>query len=135
MGVSWAIETFAVLATKLSFAAMSKKMIRWGSYDPPEYDMKSRRMGDELLDILVTDEEEQVVLVGRRDGRGAVSAFRVSTNTIGGLESLGDGISTGSGHYYRITDCCCLLEKEGKLVIMLVNINKSGGKLYEKYLE
>lgn len=135
MGLSWVIKTFAVLATKLSFAAMSEIMIRWGSYDPPEYNVRSRRLGDELLDILVTDEEEQVVLVGKKDGRGHVSVFRVSTNKIGGLESLGDGISTGSRHYNRTTDCCCLVEKEDKLVIMLVNIDKHGGTLYEKYLE
>lgn len=134
-GVSWAIETFAVLATEFSFAAMSKKMIRWGSYDSPEYSIRSRRMADELLDILVTDEEEQVVLVGRPNGRGHVSAFRVSTNKIGGLESLGDGISTGSSHYSRITDCCCLLKKKGKLVMMLANVDNRRGRLYEKYLD
>ena len=135
MGDSWEIKTFAVLATKLAFAAMSKKMIRWGFYDPPEYTVRSRRMGDELLDILVPDEEENIVLLARPNGRGHVSAFRVSTNKIGGLESLGGGISIGTNHYYRNRDCCCLLEKDGKLVMMLVNINKDGAKLYEKYLE
>ena len=135
MGVSWEIKTFAVLATKLSFAAISKIMIRWGSYDPPEYDKRSRRMPDELLDILVPDDEEQVIVVARPNGRGHVSAFRVSANKIGGLESLGNGISIGTNHYDRNRDCCCLLERKGKLVLMLVNIDKKGGTLYETYLE
>ena len=126
MGVSWAIKTFA---------AMSKKMIRWGTYDPPEYNLQSRRMADELLDILATDEEKQVILLGRPDGKGPVSAFRVSMNQIRGLESLGEGISTGSRRYNRITDCCCLLEKDGRPVIMLVIIDKDEGTLYETYLK
>ena len=92
-------------------------------------------MGDELLDILVPDEEEHVVVLARPNGRGHVSAFRVSTNKIGGLESLSDGISIGTNHYDRNRDCCCLVEKDGKLVVMLVNIDKDGGTLYEKCLE
>ena len=135
MRFSWEIKTFAVLANKLSFAAMSKIKIRWGSYDPPEYTVRSRSMGDELLDILVPDDEEHVVLLARPDGRGHVSAFRVSTNQIGGLESLGDGISIETNHYDRNRDCCCLVEKNDKLVIMLVNIDKDGGTLYEKTLQ
>ena len=135
MRASWEIKTFAVLSTKLSFAAISKIMIRWGSYDPPEYTAKSRRLGDELLDILVPDDEEHVVLLARPNGRGYVSAFRVSTNKFGGLESLGDGISIGTNSYDRNKDCCCLVEKNDKLVMMLVNIKEDRGKLYEKYLE
>ena len=135
MRASWENNTFALLSTKYSFAAMSKIMIRWGSYDPPEYTVKSRRLGDELLGILVPEEEEHVILLARPNGRGHVSAFRVSTNKIGGLESLGDGISIGTNHYDRNKDCCCLVEKDDKLVMMLVNIDKDGGKLYERYLE
>ena len=135
MGVSWEIKTFAALATKFSFAAISKKMIRWGSYDPPEYTVRSKRLDDDLLDILVPDEEEHLVLLARPNGRGYISAFRVSTNKIGGLENLGDGISIGTNHYNRNRDCCCLLERDDKLVMMLVNINKDGAKLYEKCLE
>ena len=135
MGVSWAIKTFAVLPTKLSFAAISKKMIRWGSYDPPEYTVRSRRTGDDLLDILVPGKEEHVVILARASGRGKVSAFRVSTHKIGGLESMGKGISIGTNRYNRNTDCCCLLEKDDKLVMMLVNIDEDGGTLYERDLE
>ena len=135
MRASWEIKTFAVLSTKLSFAAISRIMLRWGSYDPPEYTVRSRRMADELLDILVPDEEEHVVLLARPNGRGHVSAFRVSTNKIRGLESLGDGISMGTNHYDRNRDCCCLVERDDKLVMMLVNIDKDGGTLYEKCLE
>ena len=135
MGKSWAIETFAVLPTKLSFAAMSKKMIRWGSYDPPEYTVTSRRLAENLLDILVPDEEEHVVLLARPSGGGYIRAFRVSKNKIGNLESLGKGISIRTNHYNRNKDCCCLSKKDGKLVMMLVNIDNNGGTLYERCLE
>ena len=49
-------------------------------------------------------------------------ARRVRSCKIGGLESLGGGISVGTNSYDRDKDCCCLVEKNDKLVMMLVNI-------------
>lgn len=138
MGESWAIEAFAVFATQRSFATISKKMIRLGIYPhPPEYKAKSKILSDEFLDVLVTDEEDELILVGRSNGKGDINAFRVSTSKIKGLESLDRGESTGSGQYNQITDCCCLSEKEDKLVIMVANIDpkKKEGRLYEKFLD
>lgn len=137
MGVSWAVDTFAVFATQPSFVSISRKKIRWGDYDLPEYKSQSKIIGDELLDILVTEEEDELILVGRSNGKTRIDAFRVSTSKIKGLVSLGQGLPTGSHRYNRATDCCCLLEEEDKSVIMVATINprQREGMLYEKFLE
>ncbi len=137
MRESWPVDTFAVLATQPSFVTISEKRIRWGIYDPPGSKSQSKVMSDELLDVLVTDEEDELIVVGRSNGRGQINAFRVSTNQIKGLESLGQGLSRGFGQQYRTTDCCCLAEKEDKLVIMVAIIDpkEHKGKLYETILE
>ncbi len=139
MAESWAVDTFAVFATQPSFVTISQKRIRWGIYDPPGSKSQSKVMSDELLDVLVTDEEDELILVGRSNGRGPINAFRVSTNQIQNLESLGRGLSSkGFGQHYRTTtDCCCLAEKEDKLVIMVAIIDNTEhkGKLYETILE
>ena len=137
MGESWAVDTFAVFATQPSFVTISKKKIRWGIYNPPESKSQSKVMSDELLDVLVTDEEDELILVGRSNQRGPINAFRVSTSQIQRLESLGRGLSSGFGKHYRTTDCCCLVEKEDKLVIMVAIIDprEHKGKLYETILE
>ena len=136
MGRSWAIEAFAVFATQPSFATMSKKRIKVGDYDPPEYKTKSKIISDELLDVLVTEEEDELILLGRSHGRTPIDAFRISTNEIKDLEGLGHGLPTGSRQYNRATDCCCLAERDDKLVIMVATIDpRHGGRLYEKPLE
>lgn len=137
MGVSWAIDTFAVFANQPSFVSISKKKIRWGNYDLPEYKSQSKMISDELLDVLVTEEEDELILVGRSNGKTRIDAFRVSTSKIKGLVSLGQGLPTGSHRYNRDTDCCCLSERDDKLVIMVATINprQRGGRLYEKFLE
>ena len=136
MGESWAIDTFAVFATNPSFATISKKRIRLGIYDPPEYSTKSRTISDELLGVFITDEEDEIILVGRSDGKARIDAFRVSTSKIKGLESLGRGLPTGSVQYNQTTDCCCLSEKEDELVIMVANINprRQEGRIHETVL-
>ena len=137
MEKSWVIDTFVVFATQPSFATISKEKIRWGIYDPSGYRTQSKSMMDELLDVLITEEEDELILVGRSNGWGHINAFRVSTTRIRNLESLGRGLSTGSSHYNRTTDCCCLTEKEDKLVMMMANIDprRREGRLYETFLE
>lgn len=138
MGMSWAIDTFAVFTTQPSFVSMSRRRIRWGKYDPPEYKTQSKIIGDELLDVLVTEEEDELILVGRSNGKTRIDAFRVSTSKIKGLMSLGQdqGLPTGSRRYNRATDCCCLSEREHRSVIMVATINPRHrkGRLYEKFL-
>ena len=137
MEKSWVIDTFVVFATQPSFATISKKKIRWGIYDPSGYKTQSKIMMDELLDVLITEEEDELILVGRSNGWGHINAFRVSTTRIRNLESLGRGLSTGSSQYNRTTDCCCLTEKEDRLVMMMANIDprRREGRLYETFLE
>lgn len=137
MGESWAIDTFAVFAPQPSFATISKKKIRIGIYDPPEYRTESRPMSNDLLDVLLPDKKDVIILVGRSDRKAQIVALPVSTNNIKGLESLGGGFSTGSSHYNQTTDCCCLSEREDKMVIMVANINpgRQKGTLYETFLE
>ena len=136
MGVSWAIDAFAVFANQPSFVSISRKKIRWGNYDLPGYKSQSKMIGDEPLDVLVTEEDE-LILVGRSNGKTRIDAFRVSTSKIKGLVSLGQGLPTGSHRYNRATDCCCLSERDDKLVIMVATINprQRGGMLYERFLE
>ena len=135
---TWAIDAFVVCAYERAFADISKKRIRWGTFDPPEHKMESKPMSDELLDILVTDEEDEVIVIGRTTGKrkARIDAFRLSTSEIKDLESLGHGIPTGSKQYNRTTDCCCLVEKDDKMVIRVATINTSRheGKLYERIL-
>ncbi len=139
MGKTWAIDTFVVSAHERAFAAISKNMIRWGTYDPPEYKIKSKPVSDELFDILITDEEDEVVVIGRTTGKlmAGIDAFRVSTTEIRDLESLGHGFPTGSKQYNRNTDCCCLVERDDKLVVPITTINTSQhkGRLYKRVLE
>ena len=139
MEKTWAIDTFVVSAHERAFADISKNRIRWGTYDPPEYKIKSKQLSDKLFDILVTHEEDEVVIVGRTTGKvmAGIDAFRVSTSEIRGLESLGHGSPTGSKQYNRTTDSCCLVERDDKLVILMATINTSPheGRLYERVLE
>ena len=137
MGVSWAIDTFAVFATQPSFVTISKNKIRLGDYDPPEYQKASKIIGDELLDVLVTENEDEIILVGRSDGNTRIDAFRVPTSNMNNLASLGHGLPTGSHRYDRTTDCCCLSEREDRMVLMVATIDprQREGRLYERFLE
>ena len=137
MGESWAVEAFAVLATQRLFATISKKRIRLGEYDPPGYKTQSRLLSYELIDALVTDEEDDLIIVGQSNEKKLIDAFRVSTGKIKDLESLGTGLPTGSRRYNRVTDCCCLSEREDKLAIILATIDTKHRlcMLYERFLE
>ena len=74
-------------------------------------------------------------MVGRLNGKAPIVAFHIPTSRIKDLESLGHGFSTHSRLYNRVTDCCCLLERDDKLVIMMALIDKGEGRLYQTFLE
>ena len=137
MGKSWAIDSFTVFPAQPCFVAISKNKIRRGIYNPPGFETQSKILSDDLLEVHVTDKEDELILVGRSNGRGPINAFRVFTSKIKGLESLGQGLSTGFGPYNRTTDCCCLGEKEDKPVIRVATIDRRShkGRLYETFLE
>ena len=137
MGDFWAIEAFAVFSNRPYFVSISKRRLRWGRCDPPGYHSISRRISDELQDILITNDENEFVLIAQPSGKSRSDAFRVPTSKIQDLESLNQGWPIDSLKYNRTTDCCCLSESDGKLAIMVATIDSrhGRGKLYEKVLE
>lgn len=65
-----------------------------GDCNPPRYRAQPRIISDEFLDILVTEEEDELIVVGRSIGKIPIVAFRIPTSRIKDLESLGHGFST-----------------------------------------
>ena len=137
MGDTWAVEAFAAFSNQPSFVSISKRKLRRGRYDPPGYQSKSRIISEELQDILITNDEDELVLIAQPSGKSRFDAFRVPTSKIQDLESLGQGWQIGSRKYNRTTDCCCLLESEGKLAVMVALIDSKDrrGTLFEKVCE
>ena len=113
MEYSWRINTIAVFANQPSFAAVSTKKIRIGSYEKGNYEAHSESMGDELLDVVVSEEGEELILLGRSNSMGKIKAFRLELSKVRGLESVGRGITTGIGDYNPMTDSCCLHRELG----------------------
>lgn len=140
MEYSWRIRTIAPFADQPSFAAISTKKIRIGSYEWGGYDAHSESTGDEFLDVLVGGEDgDELVLIGRSNSRGKIKAFRVQRGEVRGLEGVGKGVDTGIGDYNPLTDCCCLVREAGYgkrgMLIAKVKGREGEGKLSVCYLD
>ncbi len=94
-------------------------------------------MGDQLLDVLVDEDKDQLILIGRTDWRGKINAFKVPVDKVKDLESLGRGIPIGVEQYDPLRDACCVQEKsEGKvLLVASMDTRKQKGKMCEIPLE
>ena len=77
-------------------------------------------------------------MIGQSNGRGKYRIFRISANSINGLNSLGKGISTGLDRYNPISDSICLVEKleDEKVVTTIASVDSRHrqGKLYQSLL-
>lgn len=136
---SWRIGAIALFANQGSFAALSTKKIRIGSCETPGYEAHSQSMGDEFLDVVVGEEGDELILIGRSNSRGKIKAFRLQKSKVHGLESVGKGIDTGIGDYNPTTDCCCLSTEPGygKRVMLIAKVKgkENEGKLSVCYLD
>ena len=134
---TWRIGAIALFAHPPSFAAISTKEIRIGSYEAGRYEARSKSTCDEFLDVVVSGDE--LILIGRSNSRGKVKAFRLHQSEVGGLASVGKGIDMGIGGYNPVTDCCCLFKEPGygKQGILVAKVKGRGseGKLSVCYLE
>ncbi len=110
---SWRIRAIALFPKQPSFVAVSTKKIRIGSYKAGVYDSGSKATGDELLDVIVGDREDELIVIGRSNSIGRVKAFRLQRSRVDGIESVGKGVDAGVGGYDPMTDCCCLFREEG----------------------
>lgn len=139
MESSWRIRAIALFANQPSFAAVSTKKIRIGSYEMGGYEVRSQPRGDEFLDVVVSKEDDELILIGRSNSRGRVKAFRLQTSNVGSLGSVGKGIDTGIGDYDPTKDCCCLFTEPGYgkrgMLIAKVKGRENEGKLSVCYLD
>lgn len=136
---SWRISAIAPFASQPSFAAVSTKKIRIGSYERGIYEVRSQPTGDEFLDVIISEEGDELILIGRANSRGKIKAFRLPRGQVRGLGSLGKGVDTGVGGYNPVTDCCCLYKEPGYdkrgMLIAKVKGRENEGKLAICYLD
>ena len=139
METNWRIGSIALFANHPSFAEVSTKEIRIISYEAGRYEARSRSTCDQILDVVVSKEGDELVLIGRSSSRGKVKAFRLHKNEVEGSGSVGKGIETGLGDYNPLTDCCCLSKEAGYgkqgLLIAKVKSRECEGKLSFCYLD
>ena len=140
MESSWKIGSVALFANHSSFAAVSSKEIRIVSYKAGRrHDSRSRSTSDEVLDVVASEEGDEIILIGRSNSRGRIKAFRLQKSKVNGSGSVGKGVHTGMGDYDPMTDCCCLFREAGygKQVLLIAKVKgrKNEGKLSFCYLE
>lgn len=133
LGDIWKVRSLAIIAYQSSFVTISRKKIHLGTYDPPKYDIFTNTMGDQLLDVLVDEDVDQLILIGKTDWRGKINAFKVSVDKVKGLESLGHGTPTGVEQYDSLRDACCIKEKSDGKVLLVASLDtrKRNGKWCE----
>ena len=138
MGNTWRIRAIALFAEQPSFVAMSTKKIRIGSHEAGDYTAASKSTYDEFLDVIVNEEDDELIVIGRSNAIGKVKAFQLQKSQVEGLESVGRGIDIGIGGYDPMTDCCRLFREPGygkqKLLIAKIKGRENEGKLSICYL-
>ena len=137
MGDSWKIISFATYAYQESFVTISRKRLHLGTYKPPEYEIFSHIMGDQLMEVLVDENEDDIILIGRTDWRGKINAYKIPMNKVRNLNSLGHGTFTGVEKYDSLSDSCCIQEKSDESVLLVVSMDtsKHRGKLCQISLD
>lgn len=123
LGDVWKVRSLAIFAYQSSFVTISRKEIHLGTYEPPKYDNFTHNMGDRLLDVLVDEDENQLIVIGKTDGRGKINVFKVAMDKVKDLESLGYGTPTGLDQYDPLGDACCIQEKSNGRVLLVASMD------------
>jgi len=133
LGDFWKIRSLAIFAYRPSFVTISRRKIHLGTYEPSKYDIFTHIMGDQLLDVLVDEDEDQLILIGRTDWRGKINAFKVPVDKVKDLETLDHGTPIGVEQYDPLRDACCIQQKSDRNVLLVASMDtrRQRGKMYE----
>ena len=121
-----------------SFAAVSSTEMNIIIYSPPQYEARSHPIGHKILDILVSEEEKELILVSCSESRQPIMVHRVPMNVLDKFDrtNVGNGIGTGLiseansqtvASWYRTAEgCACGIlianipadEKKGQLSVI-----------------
>ena len=128
------LQTFALFDNHHAYAAISKKKIYLDTCDAtkyPRFKAKTEALDVELLDVLISDDQELIVLC---KDRGKLNVFRVAMDKVDELEHLRGGIPLDLHNYNAVTDSCCLVSDSNTLQQSILIASRGEGKLYQFHL-
>ena len=125
------LRAFALFDNNHAYAAISKKKIYLDTCDAtgyPRFKAKTEALDVELLDVLISDDQDIIVLC---KDRSKFRVFRVVMDAVDGLECLRDGVPLDLHNYSVATDSCCLVPDSNTLKQCILIASREDGKLYQ----